>query len=128
MAMSRGHFDQYKKPSQDGIRVGIVKYFLLHTLASNPGTEGGEKSAWFPLFAHAHFPTFRESRIISRHSRGLLTSDTCTYRITIILSQWRFYGRPRPGCFACGLPLVIYFYDKSSISNSLKTTIVIVHP
>ena len=70
------------------------------TLASNPGTEGGEKSAWYPLFAHAlNFPTFRESRIIPRHSRGLLTSDTCTYRITIVLSQWRFYGRSRQGCF-----------------------------
>ena len=50
----------------------------LH-LASNPGAEEGEKSAWYPLFAHAlNFPTFRESWIRPRHSRGLLTSDTCS--------------------------------------------------
>ena len=54
-------------------------HHVLLTLASNPGAEEVEKSAWYPLFAHAlNFPTFRESRIRLRHSRGLLTSDACT--------------------------------------------------
>ena len=54
-------------------------FYVCTSVASNPGAEEGEKSTWYPLFAHAlDFPTFRESRIRPRHSRGLLTSDTCS--------------------------------------------------
>ena len=34
--------------------VGGKNWEVRHTLASNPGAEGGGgKSAWYPLFAHA---------------------------------------------------------------------------